>query len=259
MKTIRWLAVTSALLVLGWPGGSLARAAKLSVEIPNAEQVTFVGALQRWDQDGNARKTVNPKQKIEAPEVDAAATKGDGGQWVFKDLSPGTYDLVILAGPRVRIEGFNFPPVLEFDPFLPGTATADHQTRQFVINDIKKSPHYENKVLPLYVGQGKGENQPVRVLVMLVRDNLTSYEAEFPGAATIRHEVWQYTWRYGGWAKERRTRVFDRVILHRDELRKWTWLWDPKLGGIEVARSPVKIRYTLPGRSEKKLPGLYPY
>ena len=37
-----------------------------------------------------------------------------------------------------------------------------------------------------------------------------------------------------------------RVILHRDELRKWTWLWDPKLGGLEVKQSPLSIQYRDP-------------
>ena len=256
MRTIRSMAMASVLLALGWPSGPAAWAAKLSVEIPNGQQVTLVGAFQRWDEDGNARKKVNPKQKIESPEVDATATKGDDNQWVFKDLPPGKYDLVILAGPRVRIEGFTFPPVREFDPFFPGTATTDDETREFVIDDIRKSPHYENRVTPLYVG---GNKEAVRVLVTLIRDKPTSYEGDFPAAATIRHEVWQYNWQYGGWAKERRTRVLDRAILHRDELRKWTWLWDPKLGGIDVARSPLKITCTLPGRADKKLPGLHPY
>ena len=55
----------------------------------------------------------------------------------------------------------------------------------------------------------------------------------------MRHEIWQYSWNYGGWQKEKRTKVMDRVMLHRDELRKWTWLWDPKLGGIEVGSTPL--------------------
>ena len=95
---------------------------------------------------------------------------------------------------------------------------------------------------------------------MLLRDKPTSYEGDFPGAATIRHEIWQYSWNYGGWQKEKRTKVLDRAILHRDELRKWTWLWDPKLGGIDVRDKPITIDYDLPRPSgEKKLPGLYPY
>ena len=59
--------------------------------------------------------------------------------------------------------------------------------------------------------------------------------------AAIRHEIWQYTNNYGGWAKERRTRVLDRSILPRGDLRKWTWLWDPRLGAIVVKDAPVKI------------------
>ena len=50
----------------------------------------------------------------------------------------------------------------------------------------------------------------------------------------MRHEIWQFSWNYGAWQKERRTRVLDRILMHRDQLRKWTWLWDAKLGGVEV-------------------------
>ena len=247
-----------------------ASAAKVTLDLKNAQNVTFVGAFHRWDQDGNLRKKVNPKAKIDAPEVDYTATKvgrlsksshEEGPtQWVFKDLPAGKYDLVILAHERIRIEGFEFAPVLEFDPFYPGTATVDEEARESIADHIKKSPQYENKVEPLYLGQGKGENQPVRILMMLIRDKVTSYESDFPGAATMRFEIWQYTWQYGGWAKDRRTRVMHRVILHRDELRKWTWLWDPKLGAVEVKKAPLAIEYEMPGTSaEKKLKGLYPY
>ncbi len=250
------LPLLAALVVL--PPASWA--AKVTVEIPGGEKVTFVGAFNRWDEDGNLRKKVNPKAKIDAPEVDYTAAKAGDSQWVFKDLPPGKYDLVILSGQRVRIEGFVFAPVLEFDPFYPGSATTDEETRDFIADDIKKSPAYENKVVPLYVGGGKAEKDPVRVLVMLIRDKPTSYEGDFPGAATMRFEIWQYSWQYGGWAKERRTRVMHRVIVHRDELRKWTWLWDAKLGGIEVKSSPRLIRYELPAASAaKKLQGLHPY
>jgi hypothetical protein len=237
-----------------------ASAAKVTIDIKNGQAVTFVGAMARWDQDGNLRKKVNPKAKIDAPEVDFTAAKEGAAQWVFKDLPPGKYDLVILAGPRVRVEGFEFAPVLEFDPFYPGDAATDEQTREFITDDIKKSPQYENRVMPLYLGAGKAEHAPVRVLMMLIRDKATSYEGDFPGAATMRFEIWQYTWNYGGWAKDRRTKVMHRVILHRDELRKWTWLWDPKLGAVEVKTAPLTIDYDIPSPSaEKKLKGLYPY
>jgi hypothetical protein len=48
--------------------------------------------------------------------------------------------------------------------------------------------------------------------------------------------------------------------MNRDDLRRWTWLWDPKLGGIEVGAGPVNIKYPLPKPLDQpKLKGLYPY
>ncbi len=237
-----------------------AAAGELTITIPNGKNVREVGAFRRWDQDGNPRKKVNPKAKIEFPEWDIRAREGKRGQWVFEDVPRGKYDVAIIAGDHIRIEGFDYPPVLEFDPFLPSDASvADDETRDWITNDIKKSQHYENKVVPLYAG-GDKENKFVRVLVMLIRDKETSYEADMPGAATIRHEIWQYSFNYGGWQKERRTRVLDRSILPRSDLKKWTWLWDPKLGGIVIKDTPIRIEYMLPtASSETKLQGLYPY
>lgn len=253
----RVAAMAAAALALLAVLSGAASAAQLTVEITGGENVTMVGAFQRWDADGNPTRKVNPKAKIDAPEVDATAVRQDTGRWVFKNLKPAKYDLVILARPRLRIEGWEYAPVLEFDPFFPPTAAVtDEDVRNEIIDHIRKSPQYENKVEPLYLG---GDDKVVRILMMLIRDKVTSYEADFPGAATMRFEIWQYTYQYGGWAKEKRTRVMHRVILHRDELRKWTWLWDPKLGAIEVGKTARTIRYTMPNPQEKKLRGLYPY
>jgi hypothetical protein len=244
-----------ALLLCFVPSG--AAAAGLTVKLGTSQSATFVGAIQRWDQDGNHRRAPDSKAKIDAPAVDAKAVDAGGGRWVFQELPKGKYDLVILAKDRRRVEGFQYVPVKEFDPFFPPDASVDAEAREFIIADIGKSPHYENKVEPLYLG---GDEKAVRVLVMLVRDKPTSYEGDLLGAATIRHEIWQYSWNYGGWQKEKRTKVMDRVILHRDELRKWTWLWDPKLGGVDMRDKPMAIEYILPRPSgEKKLKGLYPY
>ena len=234
-----------------------ATATKVSVELGNTPGITFVGAIERWDRDGNHRRLPDPKATIDAPAVDAKAVDRGEGRWVFENLPAGTYDLVILADGRRRIEGFQYVPVREFDSFFSSDATTDDDTRALIVDDIAKSAHYENRVEPLYLG---GDKKAVRVLVMLIRDKPTSYERQSPGAATMRHEIWQYTWNYGGWQKEKRTKLLDRVLLHRDELRKWTWLWDPKLGGVEVGSTPMTIRYDLPDASDKKkLKGLYPY
>jgi len=66
--------------------------------------------------------------------------------------------------------------------------------------------------------------------------------------ATIRHEVWQYS-NQRGWVKERKTKVLDRLILNT-ELNRWTWIWEPQLGGIQVAAQPLEVSYTIPKQGD---------
>jgi len=233
-----------------------ALAADLTVHVTGELPIRTLGAVRRWDQDGNAIRQVDPKGKIESPVLDAVGEKSGAQAWLLRNLQPGRYDLILLGEGKVRIDGFEFPPVLEFDPFFKGDSQVDEDARAWVEEDIRASRHYENKVEPLYFG---GDEKAIRVLVMLIRDLPTSHEGDFPGAATIRHEIWQYSWAYGGWKKERRTRVLDRCILHRNELRQWTWLWDSALGGVEVTKADVVIEYHTPDLRERSLKGLYPY
>jgi hypothetical protein len=153
---------------------SPAHAAKLTVTIANGDAVTMVAAIQRWDEDGNERKKINKDAKIDKPEADALAQKDDQRNWVFENLPEGRCDLVILAGTKRRIEGFDYPPVLEFDPFFPSNATVEEETRDFIVDHIKKSPHYENKVEPLYFG---GDKKAVRDAPARQADQLRSRHA----------------------------------------------------------------------------------
>jgi hypothetical protein len=220
-----------------------ARAGDLVLELGKFDGVALVGAVQRWGENGKPRIAVDPKAKIDAPRTDAQAAREVNGRWVFRDLSPGLYDLVILTKERVRVEGFHYPPITEFDPFLPPDAKGpDEETRDRIKTHIAKSKHYENKVSPLFLA---GDEKQVRILVQLVRDQPTSFDADFGApAATVRHEVWQYTNNYGGWVKDKRTEVLDRILLAKSELERWTWVWEPRLGGIEVGKKPIKISYT---------------
>ena len=251
------------------PGG--AEAGKLTVEIANGQKVTFVGAVCRWEQDGRARQKVDPKAKIDAPRVDARAVKDSAvkesaandstTRWTFPDLAAGKYDLVILAQGRVRIEGWYYPPLLDFGSPLHGDAAVDEEARKAISEDIQGSKYYENKVTVLAMGGSEGEKgvKEVRVLMMLLRDKPTTYKA-VKDAATLRHEIWQYTSHYDSWQKEGHGQVLDRILLPGQEVRQWTWLWDAKLGGIEVKDSDTTLRYEMPALpTEKKLKGLYPY
>lgn len=217
----------------------------------HVEGITAVGAVARWGEDGKARPPVDPKAKIDAPhfEAQAASASADGTRWVFSNLPAGTYDLILIAPERkLRVEGFRYPPILEFDPFLPPSAAApEEDTADWIIKDIAKSPHYENKVKPLYLAAT--DKKQVRILMQLVRDKATSYDSQFGApVATVRHEVWQYTFQYGGWVKDRATAVLDRVLMAKADFHKWTWIWDPKLGGVTVGSQPIQLEYQIPAR-----------
>ncbi len=302
---IAWMVV----FVVNTPSCEL-HAADLTLEISGAdrERIEQVGLIHRWDADGNAVKPLDTKQKIESPAFDYIAKRSGTGKtdrWIFQDLEPGRYDVVLLGANYLRIDGYGYPPVLEFDPFMGAVSATRPALRAWVANDVVRSRHYENIVQPLTVGDdvSGAEDEPVlvlenakvskseldpkrkvrleegeadefddgtedtstqpeviRTLVMLIRDEVTSYEGEMPDAATIRHEVWQYTYHYGGYQKEKRTRVFDRAILPRDELRRWTWLWDARLGDVVIdsAGDSRTLRWTMPDLSKREIPGLYP-
>jgi len=228
---------------------SNARGGELIVDLVKSEGVTFVGALDRWDRDGAPRKPVDPKAKLDKPEVTARAERLADNRWVFRELPAGRYDLVILVGERVRVEGFHYPPIAEFDRFLPPSAKVPEEARDVILKDIVASQHYENKVTPLYLG---GNEKQVRVLMQLVRDQPTSYDGEYGvPVATARHEVWQYTYRRGTWNKDKRTKILDRILIAKSEFQRWTWVWEPALGGIEVGEKIVEVTYELPRRFDR--------
>jgi hypothetical protein len=252
MPLLRSILVALLLSTLALP----AQAGKLTLDVGKAEGVTMVGAFRRYDEDGNFRikpEDFNKDAKIDVPRVDFQAKHTGGGKWVFDNLPPDQYDLVIMANGKTRIEGFNYPPVLEFDPFFPGDKKANPDHVEWIEKDIRVAPQYENKVVPLYLG---GDDKQIRILMMLIRDKANTYIA---GSATIRFEIWQYDWQYGGWAKSKRTRVLHRVLLQGSDLRQWTWLWDAKLGGIEVKNNPKTIHYQMPEKGNNELKGLTPY
>lgn len=243
---LAWRGFLALGLVLGSPPLTAADvpAASLTVVLRNSRDVMRVGVVDRWDRDGHPRVPLERQAKIGTPHFTATATRTGSDRWVFSDLPPATYDLVILLRDRVRIEGFHYPPVLEFDEFLEHDDNVPADVRETIESEIAESRHYENKVAPLYMS---GDQKMVRVLVQLLRDKPTSYDRKHgEQVATLRHEVWQFTNNYGGWMKEKRTRVLDRVLMGKAKLRQWTWVWVPRLGGINVEGAEAVVRYTIP-------------
>ncbi len=237
---------------------ALSPAIDLVLHLDGGDDLAFVGAIQRWRSNGNLTRAVDPKARIDSPQVTAIGKLAADGTWVFSGLAAGRYDLVLLTRDKTRIEGFGYPPVLEFDPFYNAQDEPPAAAVQWITNDIKQSRYYENKVTPLHFA---GNDKQVRVFMQLLRDKPTSFDSTLgQPAATLRHEVWQYTHKYGAWSKEKRTRVVDRLLMPKSELRTWTWVWDPRLGMIELREKAVTLNYSLPkATADKSLPGLYPY
>jgi hypothetical protein len=179
---------------------------------------------------------------------------------VFRDLPPGRYDVVLIAShAKMRMEGFHYPPITEFDPVWPSSSPApDSAARETIVQDIAASRHYENKVAPLALATDAA-GQDVRILMQLVRDLPTTFDGDAGHqVATVRHEFWQYHNRYGSWSKDKRTVVIDRILLPADEWKRWTWAWSPALGGIEVGlgKAPAEVKIGWPTRPDpSRFPG----
>ncbi|WP_347242947.1 hypothetical protein [Thermogutta sp.] len=143
-----WMLVTCAAVAGATLGPSRNMGAgTLTLRIKGAPPLRLVGVIQRWDQDGNPVKPVDPKAKIDAPDC-IPAKQTANGVWQIEKLAPGRYDVVILGQAKLRIDGFDFPPVLEFDPFFSGTSEVSDEHREEIESQIRNSRYYENKVEP---------------------------------------------------------------------------------------------------------------
>lgn len=244
--------ILAALLPLASGSGG-----EIRVTITPEDRVQEIGVVRRFDAIGMPVREVDPKAKFHAPYRDQTAT---GGSAVFRNLPLGKYDVILFLDDGTRIEGYHWPIFDEFeDPALPGFRTPPpDEVAELVREKIAAGRYYENKIEPLAMG---GDEEQVRVLVQLLRDERTSFDGMFgEPVATLRYEIWQYDNQFGGWVKERQTRLLHRLIDGKSRMRKRTWLWDPKLGGLEL-REPgdrVQLDYRLPAKP-KEVPGLHPY
>jgi hypothetical protein len=231
-------------------------AGELTVTIEPAERVASVGVVCRFAQDGSLLRPVDPKATFEAPHRDAVADRVPA---TFRDLPAGTYDLIVFLTDGTRLEGLHIPVFDELDDVdsetfsRPPTEEVQAEIRKL----IKSGRYYENKVTPLFL---RGNEEHARVLMQLVRDEPTSYDAEFGApVATVRYELWQFTNRLGSWSRDRKGKVLHRVLEAKDRLKKRRWLWTGDLGGIRITGEvpDQKFTYRIPERLAE-LPGLHP-
>jgi hypothetical protein len=148
------------------------------------------------------------------------------------------------SGVSIGKNGSVIRPISRSPSSTGDSAPLPDDVRDGIRKDIANARHYENKVVPLFM---TGDRKTVRVFVQLLRDKPTCFDAEFGApVATLRHEFWQYANRGGGWVKDRKTKVVDRTLMAKDELRLWTWVWTAELGGIDVGTRRANVEFKIP-------------
>ena len=229
-------------------------AGELSVTIEPASRVASIGVVCRFAADGTLVRPVDPKAQFEAPYRDGISTSVPA---TFSSLKNGTYDLIIFLKDGTRLEGFHIPPFDELDEVgdVKFSDPPPQEVQDQIVKLIKNSKYYENKVTPLFL---RGQDEHVRVLMQLLRDEATSFDAEYGApVATVRYELWQFTNRFGTWSRDRKSKVLHRVLESKDKLTKRRWLWASELGGFTITdETPQqKVIYQVPEHQED-LPGL---
>lgn len=232
-----------------------APAGELVVKVQPAEKVEWIGVVRRFNQDGTLARPVDPKARLDAPHCDARSA---GASATFRDLPAGTYDVIVFLKDGTRLEGYHWPIFNEFDdPHDPAFASPPPDDVAALIREkISETRYYENRVSVLAMA---GDEQQVRVLMQLLRDRATSFDAQFGApVATLRYEVWQFSNNFGGWTRDRHSKVLHRVLDAKSRVLKQTWLWDPSLGGVEVSRAgTATLEYAVPSLPNlQKRPGL---
>jgi hypothetical protein len=99
------LIAAAGIAVAAW---SPVRAGDLIVDLGKAVDISMVGAVQRWDEEGKPRFPVDPKAKIAEPRVNARAVRQGSGKWIFRNLPPAAFECGAIVNPdhlRNQVEG----------------------------------------------------------------------------------------------------------------------------------------------------------
>lgn len=245
-----WLVIGTVLANL-FSLGSVT-AGDLVVSVTPADRVARLGVARRFDDDGALVRPVDPRARFDAPYLDFVTESSPAR---FENLPAGTWDVILFLDDGTRLEGYHWPMFNEFeDPDDPAFQhPPSDEVAEIIREQIAQNRYYENKVTPLALA---GDDEHVRVLMQLLRDDKTSFDAQFGSpVATLRYEVWQFTNNFGGWTRDKGARVLHRILEARDRMHTRTWLWEEKLGGIRIADDgeSVRLEYEL---DEKLLEGL---
>jgi len=111
------------------------------------------------------------------------------------------------------------------------------------MNSVLKVPRFENRIRALYI---HGTRKHARVLVEMGRDKAFYNSGD---QVTWRVEIWDFLWKGDVWENPNKMQLtVERVKIPAMEFRKMTWVFDPRLGAIEIVGGAdmTDFNYRLP-------------
>ena len=198
-----------------------------------AAGVVKVIALDRKVKQKLTAKTVKMK---EFPAKYNAAT----GEFEAGPLPAGTYDLYLELGGG-KLEGADMRAWDERD--LSKKLTG--KDRAAIIKMVARMKTWANERRVFTID---GNGKCATALVELLRTDKTSFDKKAKEPFVVwRVELWYYRKLYGTWRREDDAKVLRRFMIGLDDWKKWTWTFEPALGGIDVkAGETRRFEFDLP-------------
>jgi len=194
-------------------------------------KVRRVLALDRKVTQRITAKTV--KMNEFAGKIDKAT-----GEFAIGPLPARTYDIFVELEDG-KLEGADLRPAEEYEKEL------RDKDREKITELVLRMKTWSNHKRVLEIG---GNGKYATALVELLRTEKTSYHGKKKEPFVVwRVELWHYVKLYGTWRREDDPKILRRFMIDTKDFAKWTWNFEPPLGGIDLKPGETKrVELALP-------------
>jgi hypothetical protein len=191
-------------------------------------------------------------QKPAASVVDIRTIPGKfspaSGTFVIENLSGSrTWDLQVTLTDGTIIEGVDIRPAAASDKPL------EDKDRESITKLLARMQTHEDEKRFLTVA---GNGEQATALVELLRTRPDHYDlGKGQKNYTWRVEIWRYEKKFGAWHQDDRRQVLRRFKTPVEEFDKWTWVFEPALGGIDLKKGEARrdVVYAVPEKLDASL------
>jgi len=167
------------------------------------------------------------------------------GEFSIGPLPARTYDVFVELEDG-KLEGVDIRPVEEYEKQL------RDKDRAKITELVLRMKTWSNHKRVLAIG---GNSRHATALVELLRTEKTSFHSKKKEPFVVwRVELWHYVKLYGTWRREDDPKILRRFLINTSDFAKWTWNFEPALGGIDLKRGETKrLDFTLPAKFTVKM------